>query len=740
MSDISNSIRLNDHMSSTLRTINQTMERTISIMQRLDRELRTLGSGSNNGLNNMDTNLSAVMARVQMLETMIASIGTGAGPGTGLFNQLNAQLTAAQARITDLETQLANLGNHNNNGSQQIQELNNQLEEARRRIEQLEGDLARLNNGGGSGGGGGSSSWALNLTGLFSGMQIAQSVLGSLKQVTDIADEFTNANARLNLINDGLRTQAELQQQVLDVANNTRSSYTATASLVARMGRSGQFRGDNDGAIRFADIVNKSLTISGASTSEASSVIIQLSQAMSSGVLRGEEFNAVMENGSRLAEALSTELGVSVGGLRQMAMDGELTADVVADAIMRAGETIDAEFSKMPRTFGQNMVVMRNILGGWLGDMAKAEGALGKLNQVFTNFVNYLQNSAVFDSISAALFVVAHIIEIIAGGISYLMQLIDTLGPVFDAVVNTIIILLLIEAAIAMKTLIAGFILGIHWATLLGQAVALLNSPIFLVAAAIGIVIAALNHMGFTANDILTFIGGLFGGLVALVANVGIFFINTFLALSEFVGNVFQDPVYAVQMLFYTMVDNILGFLNGLIGAITDGLNWLINKVNDVTGLKVGNIAEWVIENPLMKPTSDAEDLFNYDPLDYVNYNNWANKGAELATGFVQKLGDKEIPGVGGMGAMPDIGNVDKVGKVGKIDDDVNIADEDMKMLMELAIQNRVNQINLTVQTTNSPNVTQYNTVSNELDIAAVANEFAAGVYESSQVTVEQDY
>ena len=387
MSDISNSIRLNDYMSSTLRTINQTMERTISIMQRLDRELRTLGSGSNNGLNSMDSSLSAVMARVQILETMIASIGTGAGPGAGLFNQLNAQLTAAQTRITELETQLVNLGNRNNSGSQQIQELNNQLEEARRRIEQLEGDLTRLNNGGGGGGGGGSS-WALNLTGLFSGMQIAQSVFGSLKQVTDIADEFTNANARLNLINDGLRTQAELQQQVLDVANNTRSSYAATASLVARMGRSGQFRGDNDGAIRFADIVNKSLTISGASTSEASSVIIQLSQAMSSGVLRGEEFNAVMENGSRLAEALSAELGVSVGGLRQMAMDGKLTADIVADAVMRAGEAIDAEFGKMPRTFGQNMVVMRNIFGNWLGDLAKADVALGKLNQVFTNFVN----------------------------------------------------------------------------------------------------------------------------------------------------------------------------------------------------------------------------------------------------------------------------------------------------------------------------------------------------------------
>ena len=231
MSDVSNSIRLNDYMSSTLRTINQTMEQTISIMQRLDTQLRTLGTGGS-GLSGMDTSLSAVMARVRMLETMIASIGTGAGPGARLFSQLNTQLITAQARITELETQLANLGNRNNGGSGDIERLNNELAEARGRVEQLEREIERLSNQAGNTGrqfGG----WALTLTGVFSALQMIQMALMSFKGVTDLADEFTGANARLALINDGLRTQAQLQQQVLETANKTGASYTVSVTASA---------------------------------------------------------------------------------------------------------------------------------------------------------------------------------------------------------------------------------------------------------------------------------------------------------------------------------------------------------------------------------------------------------------------------------------------------------------------------------------------------------------------------
>lgn len=732
MSDVTSTIRLNDHMSSTLRTIDQTMTQTIGIMQRLDTQLRTLGTGGSGGLAGLDAGLSAVLAQVEMLEERIISIGTGAGPGTGPFSQMNDQMMTVHARAEQLAIQLAGLNRSNGSGQGQLQELNEQLSAAHRQSEQLSGNRNSHAAGG----------WLSSLLGSYKKIQNIQKAMQQLSQVTALTDEFSRADLALSCVNDGLRTQAALQQQVLDAANNTRANYTTTASLAASAGRSERFRGDNDAAVRFADSVNKSLTLSGADPQRSAAVIAQISQALNSGTISGQAFNAIMEDGSYLAEAMAAELGVSTRALQQMAADGKLTTETLTNAVMHSGAAIDEAFAKLPITFSQNTIVFKNTIGSWLTDLAQADGALGRLNQIFAAFNNsLLQHGAIFDDLSAVLFVVVHILELIAGGIGHVLELIDTLGAIFDAVINTIIILLLMEAVIAVKTLAEEFIAGLNLAMHAGQAMAMLGSPIFWIAAAIGIAAAALDHFGVTASDVLTFVGGLFGGLLALVINIGIYLINTFLMISVYLANVFKDPIYAVQLLFYTMVDNILGFLNGLIGAITDGLNWLINKVNDVTGLKVGNINQWVWENPLTKPTSDRNDLLDAELIDYQNYNDWAQKGSDLANGFLQKVSDQQIPaGMAPTGALPDINNIERVGKVGKIDDDVTIADEDMKLLMDLAIQNRVNQINLTVQTTNSPNITQNNTIANELDIAEVANGLAAGVYEANQVTVEQDY
>lgn len=731
MSDISNSIRLNDHMSSTLRTINTSMEQTISIMQRLDRQLQTLGAGGG-GLGGMDTSLSAVMARVRMLETMIASIGTGAGPGAGLFSQLNTQLITAQGRITELERQLANLGSRNNNGggAGEIERLNNELAEARRRIEQLEREVERLGNQAGNTGrqfGG----WALNLTGVFSALQMIQMALMSFKGVTDLADEFTGANARLALINDGLRTQAQLQQQVLETANKTGASYTATAALVARMGRTEMFRGSNDAAVRFADIVNKSLTISGASTSESSSVIIQLSQAMSSGVLRGEEFNAIMENGSRLAEGLATQLGVGVGELRAMAMNGELTSDVVADAILKAGEAIDAEFEQMPRTFGRNIEIVRNEIGYWLADMAEADGALGRINAQFTQLTAWLQDSAgqsFLQEIAYTLNVFAVGIETAINGLQMLGENFEIIGPIAETVLISIIAAGALMAAQAIGKMVVAI-----GAAAVGFAVA--NPAITAVAIAIGIVISMAKSLGVTMTDVVV---GIIGAWYWLQDAFGLVVLNvkeTSSSLATFIDNILIDIMLGVQR-----------FINDFLS----GVDALVDAVNQYTPLKLEHTQK------LTFATNAAE---GQERLNKTRADKLAQERADLEKEqrerqeklddyriiLQEKFGDnkneeafREIPGMDGW-TIPDIGSVDKVGKVGKIDDDVNIADEDMKLLMDLAIQNRVNQINLTVQTS-APNITQNNTINTEMDLQTAVNDITSSVYESNQVTVEQDY
>lgn len=730
MSDISNSIRLNDYMSSTLRTINQTMEQTISIMQRLDSQLGSLGSGGSDGLNEMNTSLSAVMDRVQMLETMIASIGTGAGPGNQRFSQLNVQLTAAHVRITELERQLASLGNRNNGGSGDIERLNNELAEARRRIEQLEQEVARLGTQAGNTGrqfGG----WALTLTGVFSAIQMVQMALMALKGVTDLADEFTGANARLALINDGLRTQAQLQQQVLDTANKTGASYTATAALVARMGRTEMFRGSNDAAIRFADIVNKSLTISGASTAESSSVIIQLSQAMSSGVLRGEEFNAIMENGSRLAEGLATQLGVGVGQLRAMAMNGELTSDVVADAILKAGEAIDAEFEKMPRTFGRNIEIMRNEVGYWLADMAEADGALGKINAQFTQLTYWLQDSTGQNFLAG----VAYTLNVFAVGLETAINGLQILGETFEIIgpIAEVVLISIITAGALMAAQAIGRMVAAIGSAAVGFAVT--HPVITLVALAIGVVISMAKSLGVTMTDVVVGIIGAWYWLQDAFGLVVLKVKEVFSSMATFIDNILIDIMLGVQR-----------FINDFLS----GVDALVDAVNQYTPLKLEHTQKLTFATD----AAEAQERLNKTRAEKLAQERADLEAAqrerqekleEYRVYWAEKFGDnkaeeapKEIPGMDGW-TMPNISSVDKVGKVGKIDDDVNIADEDMKLLMDLAIQNRVNQINLTVQPS-APNITQTNIINTELDMQAAVNDITSAVYESNQVVVEQDY
>ena len=207
---------------------------------------------------------------------------------------------------------------------------------------------------------------------------VANQALGLLKagysKLTDImgdADTRNSADARLNLIRDELRTQEELEAQILATANATRTSYDSTASLVATMGRQEFFEGNNDKAIAFAKTLGQTFTISGASASETNSIITQMSQALASGVLRGDEFNSMMENGPVLAEMMAASLGVTKGELREMAMEGQLTTDVVVASIMQQADTINEQFGAMPMTFGQISTIMGNHWSQMLNNMSQ---------------------------------------------------------------------------------------------------------------------------------------------------------------------------------------------------------------------------------------------------------------------------------------------------------------------------------------------------------------------------------
>ena len=186
----------------------------------------------------------------------------------------------------------------------------------------------------------------------------------SAKKIIDLADSMTLTTARLDLINDGLQTTAELQDMIMASANRSRASYASMADVVAKLGlRAGDaFNNSNQEMIAFAETLNKMFVIAGASQEEMRSASLQLVQALGSGVLRGEELNAVFEAAPNIIQAIADYMDVDIGKIRDIAAEGQITADIVKNAIFKMADKVDEQFRNMPMTFGQVTSIIGNIL------------------------------------------------------------------------------------------------------------------------------------------------------------------------------------------------------------------------------------------------------------------------------------------------------------------------------------------------------------------------------------------
>ena len=196
------------------------------------------------------------------------------------------------------------------------------------------------------------------------GLQFAGAVTGigfvadKIKDVavaaTQTADELTSIRSRINLINDGSQTTAQIMEKVYDAAQRSRGSYTDMADSVAKLNMLAKDAfSSNDEAIAFVEQLNKQFKISGASVQEASAAMYQLTQAMAAGKLQGDEFHSIMENAPLLAQSIANEMGLSVGQLKEMSSQGLITADVIKSALFNAAEETDARFGEIPMTFAE---------------------------------------------------------------------------------------------------------------------------------------------------------------------------------------------------------------------------------------------------------------------------------------------------------------------------------------------------------------------------------------------------
>lgn len=555
---------------------------------------------------------------------------------------------------------------------------------------------------------------------LSSILNIIKSIISTIKNSADFLDRITQTNSRLNNINDGLQTTDELQRKIYESAQRTGSAYLDVASSVASIANNARDAfSSNDEIVAFAELINKSFVNASTSVNEANAAMLQLTQALGSGVLQGDEFRSIAENAPAILNAVADYLGKSRAEVKALASEGQITAEVLKNSIFAAAEDINKTFSNMPQTFGQHMQRLENI----------AIQAFTPVAKVFSNIINSESMQKVFVLIASSIqfigIVATYAMQGLGDAINFLVEVFESLYPVLQiglillsAYAFTLIPALIAAIKIKISTLWSSAVawiaqkLAIDMATVSvwGFVTALfaLIWPYIAIAAGIMILIVILNQLGVTFDQVIGFIIGLLYSLVSVVYNVVISIINPFLILAQFLTNLFKNPIAAIKMLFLDMAQYVVDQILWVAKALEGLVNLLPGvEVNFTSGLEK-------IKNMILSTKAEIESstgVSGAKTLKSLDIGSSFNKGYNAGSNFVKsfdklssglnRLGNISSSqfGTGNIGSMGGISNLDSIGidggnldSVGSIDNDVTITDEDIKLLKDIASTEFVNK------------------------------------------------
>lgn len=397
----------------------------------------------------------------------------------------------------------------------------------------------------------------------------------SIKNIIGLADAMTQTEARLNLITGDLEKTAALQDQIMASANRSRASYQSTADAVAKMGIMTKDAFNNtDELVAFTELINKQFTIAGASVAGQEAAMMQLTQAMASGVLRGEELNSIFEQAPTIIQTIADHLGVSVGEIRAMAAEGQITAQVVKEAMLSSADEINAQFSAMPYTFAQVWTMMQNIL-------LEAFGPL---------------------------------IQVIGAGAQWIYENWAAIEPVLVGVATAVAIL---TAAYLVHTAATWLQVEANRALI----ISLLSNPILWIAVAIGILVGMIykwiQSVGGLRNawNLCTLALIVGWNAVKLAFFVGVYWVMDLVAKLQLC---WQKAGVAIANFMGNMKVSVLTILQNMINGAIDLINKFIGLLNKLPGVNIEAIehvtfaATAAAENEAAK-AARAEELANFE-------------------------------------------------------------------------------------------------------------------------------
>lgn len=629
---------------------------------------------------------SIINAMDLMIDTM-SSVDTATSQG---FDAAKIDETRRALDLANAEMQEIYNGIHRN--TQEQQEFNNTVRQGTSAVDSM-GD---------------------KITGMVSAYVGIQSV----GKLVDLSDEYTQTTARLNMINDGLQSTADLQDKIFASAQNSRAAYLQTADVVAKLAlRAGSVWESNEETIAFAETLNKAFVVAGASQEEMNSASLQLTQALGSGVLRGEELNAVFEAAPNIIQTIADYLGVSIGEIREMASEGQITADVVKNALLGSAEEIDAQFQSMPMTWEQV----------WTGAMNQLLYA----SQPILQFINLLaQNWSTLEPIVLGVAAAVGLYVIALGAYKAVTAASTAAGAVHAASMA-------MQSGVTFTATAAQY--GFN-AALLACPLTWIVLIIIAVIAAIYALVAAFNKATGSSISATGLIAGAFAVLAARVMNNTVIPLqNMFAMFANFIGNLFNDPVAAVKVLFYDMAQTVIGYILNMANAIEEIINRIPGVQVDITSGLDNFYSQ--IEDASQKVKDESGWVEYVQKMDFIDYSDAANAGYEFGQGIEDKIGGFFGGDLNGMGIdtgafgtdMSDVpGGVNDIAQNTK--DSVDISDEELRYLHDLAEQDVINRFTtaeIKVDMVNN------NNVSSQMDLDGIVDYVATGVYNAMEQAAE---
>lgn len=723
-----------------LNTLNTTQARISQTAQGMD----ILPDAAVQDMNTMQQRLSAIQQRIQQIENN--PVNVGADNANAELEQLRMQLNQAIQEQNSLNQAMQNMDVSAANDA--YLRLSQTVGNTERYIRDNVDEQGRFNQEISAG-----TQQANELTNTIKRAVAAYVSIQTVGKALNISDELVQTTSRLNMMNDGVQTTAELVNIVYAAAQDARGSFSQMADVVARFGNNAKDAfSSSEEVVAFADLIQKQMTIAGASTQEAANAELQLSQALGSGVLRGDELNSIFEQAPNLIQNIADYLDVPIGKIREMAADGELSADVVKAAIFSAADDINSKFNEMPMTWGQMWQSMQNTaliafqpVLQRLNDLANSEafqtfiqGAI----EAMATLANILLN--VFDlAVSIGTFIGDNwsIIAPIVYGIVAALTAYIAISAIVAAINGVMAIAEGVKAAAQMMATGATFA---ETAAQQGLNAALMACPltwiIMLILALIVVIFAVCNAIakmtGIANSGFGVITGGVnvviqfFKNLGLTVANIALGIGNAIAALASNMMTAFHNAICSVQSWFYNLLSTALSVIEGICSA----LNKLPFVEFDYSGISsaaddyAAKASEAAGNKEDYQSISDAfnEGFTTFDAFQ----DGWAsdafNAGAAWGDGVADKVsnfslsdvfGQTDIPNVGdytsgfadaiaNSGVGDGIGNIDD--NTGKIKDSLDITEEDLKYLRDIAEQEAINRFTtaeVTINQTNNNNV-----------------------------------